>query len=277
MTATAYEQLSTMSRVPFEDSLAGLMTPDDYYDWWHHLTKGRADQPEVLEALAACLSSRTSREFRPMLRTGVGVYDFSLFHHYHMETDPELALYVHRAHNVFLPVNPYVIESYEVMRAYGGEPAAIGDAMRYSGFLGPNNNPDGTRAAIDFLPLHVNAVTLHGIPFDWAIRVAPQAGRIRTSREMLAFHNAGWTPEDMNALTEMFMHVVIASDHSIPLFNGMARASLLADLGPETAFILAVSDVPQNRLIEAAAGDVPAEYLRLLHPAVAPENWDWES
>lgn len=264
-----------MSRIPFEDSLAGLMTPDDYYDWWHHLTKGRGDQSEVMEGLGRCLGARNSREFRPMLRTGIGVYDFSLFHRYRTDTDPELALYVHRVHDTFLPINPWSIDKYDTMHAFGGEAAAIGDAMRYSGFLGSHMNPDGIRAAIDFLPLHVQMVTHHGVPFDWAIRVAPQAGNIRTTEEMLAFHRAGWTPDDMNSLTEQFMHVVIADDHSQELYNGMARASLIADLGPERAFILAASGVPRSQLLEAAAGDVPAEYLRLIHPTVGPEEWDW--
>lgn len=264
-----------MSRIPFEDSLAGSMTPDDYYDWWHHLTKDRADQHEVMEGLGRCLGARNSREFRPMLRTGIGVYDFSLFHHYRADTDPELALYVHRLHDTFLPINPYAIDKYDTVRAFGGEPAAIGDAMRYSGFLGPNNNPDGTRVAIDYLPMHAHSVIQHGVPFDWAIRVAPQAGRIRHTEEMLAFYNAGWTPDDMNILTEQFVHIVIANDHNSPVYFGMARASLIADLGPERAFILAVSDVPRSKLLEAAAGDVPAEYLRLIHPTVGPEEWDW--
>lgn len=272
-----YYHLGGLGHLPFEDSLAGTMSLDDHQYWWSRLTEDRDDQHEVLGAMWRCTISQTPAEFTPIRRTALAVYRFSLFHSYPADADPELVVYTHRVHDQFnWTSKPGVFPQYADIRAQTPDAAALGQVLRTSGILKTAYTQNDFRMEADALPWKLRG--LHSsVPFEWATRVPAAAGRITAEPELANFWTAGWEPETVGELAQLFLDTVRAHEWRESLFAGMARASIVADLGPARAFAAATSSVPRAELAAAAAGTatMPDEYFNLLFPQAPKQEWDW--
>ena len=272
-----YYHLGGLGHLPFEDSLAGTMSLEDHQYWWSRLTQGRDDQYEVMEAAWRCVTSQAPTEFAPIRRTQLAVYRFSLFHSYPADTDPELVVYSHRLHDQFNWTSKSgVFPQYEYIRDQDHDGATLGRTLRASGLLKTAYTQTEFRMESEALPLRLRG--LHpSVPFDWATRVQAAAGRITMEPELANFRNAGWTPEDVGELAQRFLDTIKSHEWRETLFTGMARASIVADLGLARAFTAATSSVPRAEL-EATAADnagMPDEYFDLLFPQAPQGEWEW--
>lgn len=274
---TGYYHLGSLGHLPFEDSLAGTMSLDDHQYWWGRLTEGREDQHEAMGALWACITSQSPATFTPIRRTPLSVYRFSLFHSYPAHTDPELVVYSHRLHDQFNWTSKYgVFPQYQHILEQAPDAAALGQTLRTSGILKTTYTQNDFRMESEALPWRLRE--LHSsVPFEWATQVPAAAGRITAEPELANFWVAGWAPEAVGELAQCFLDIIRAHEWRETLFTGMARASIVAELGTTRAFAAAISAVPRAELSATAAANatMPDEYFNLLFPQAPQKEWDW--
>lgn len=267
----AYRRLGERERLPFTGSLASTLTSTRYLRWLYDLLEDHPDRAEILAYGQELLNGQSTF---PRKRTEHTAVNYSLLHSYPAEADLELVTGYHRLHDDFLtPGNWNIIKHYSPILEH--DVPQTRRAMLDSGLIvGWSADTQAERVRREMLPMAVDALTRHGVPFEWAIQVDRQVGAIRHLPEMMNFYTAGLTPVDVLRIAHQ-----IASHHEArdeALLIGMLRAAEAVTCAPEHAIALAVSGLRRADLETAAAeaADCPSEYVAVLYPPVPSRQWD---
>lgn len=279
MTEQTYRDLSKVSAIEFEQSVASTLTEDEYIAWFRdELLIHQPDRDILIDHIKRYLDGTETNPYRASEQ---GAVNFSLLHDYQDDGTADLRLIAlhHRLHGDFF--YPDTIRTINASRFIleQGNVEQMRQTMLASGLLQRRNTNRNERQVIrQMLPMNISAL-VHSVPFDWAIQVDAHAGSIRRAPAMRRFYDAGMTPAEVTDLaTCIASHLIGRGErlHDDQLRRGMLRASHVVPHTTQHAALLAVSGVRWQQLdkVSAEAAALPPEYAALLWPPVPPEEWD---